>query len=147
MSDSVLRLFTLVAVICVGCQSTPDGRDGGAGMAGQAGGTSDSGVCRYNPLVSPTNCPTDAPTMCAGPAPSYSGSVAPTIATHCQPCHGAGGMAADVSFDSYAKFYAERRTALDLVTRCIMPPSCASQPTAAQRTALLQWLVCGAPDN
>ena len=148
LRDSVVtRLCPLLALLCVACTPTPTKGDGGAAMAGRAGTAADSGVCTYNPLLSPTDCPDDAPSACPDPAPSYKTSVAPMIVSHCRPCHGVGGQAADKPFDAYAKIYQVRRTALDRVKRCIMPPACASQPTAGQRHDFLQWLVCGAPDN
>jgi hypothetical protein len=36
---------------------------------------------------------------------------------------------------------------LGRVSRCIMPPICAAQPTSDERAKLLMWLVCGAPNN
>jgi hypothetical protein len=56
-------------------------------------------------------------------------------------------MAPDKPFESYAQVHKLVQTIPDRVRRCIMPLACAAQPTAAERGEIIQWLVCGAPDN
>jgi hypothetical protein len=36
---------------------------------------------------------------------------------------------------------------LNQVYACTMPPATAAKPTTQEREALLEWLVCGAPQN
>lgn len=140
------RLFLALALLCAGCgcsMKVPAGGNSGhdAGMASDA-------ACTYDPRVPPpANCPNDVPSACVDPAPSYRSTITAVIATRCQPCHRAGGLAPDKLFDTYAQVYKARTTMLNRVTRCIMPPACAPQPTPTERHDLLQWLVCDAPNN
>lgn len=166
------RTYAVLALLWLGCGSSParshqpdaspvgDGAaaqsdaarasDAGVPDAGDTGsGTApDAGICTYDPAAgAPADCPSDLPSMCGDPAPSYSGSVASIFDSECGACHRPGGMAADKPLDTYAHVYKIRTTVLNRLVRCIMPPACAPQPTSEQRHALLQWLVCGAPDN
>ena len=122
--------------------------DGGAGQSGADAGRADAGPCSYDPLAGArVDCPDDIPGGCPGPAPSYSAAVAPAVAKNCEPCHRAGGLAPDKPLHTHDQLFERRRTVLNRVSRCIMPPACAQQPSASERRDLLQWLVCGAPDN
>jgi len=158
----MLKWCALALATCLACKgggSAAGAGGSGGGHAGKGGSDAslpvdassdagDGGVCFYDPNAPPPdNCPDVLPSGCDGPAPSYKDSVAPTIATYCQPCHRSGGMAPDKPFDTYAHVYTYRRTMLDRVNRCLMPLSCAPQPTTAERQQLLQWLVCAAPQN
>jgi hypothetical protein len=155
----------LLCCLACGGKHGSTGGGGGSGHAGTGasgssgsgpslptdGGPMDATVCTIDLSATPADCPSDLPSACDAPAPSYKDAVSQTIAEVCQPCHRAGGLAADKPFDSYARVYARRRTILDLVNRCLMPPASAAcdaaQPSPAQRQELLQWLVCGAPQN
>ncbi|HEX4353498.1 MAG TPA: hypothetical protein VHZ95_11295 [Polyangiales bacterium] len=126
------------------------GANGTAGTSGGAGGTSDAvdaGICTYVPGNDPDNCPDDLPQNCPDPAPSYGSEVSTLISSYCVPCHRAGGLAADRQFGTYAVVFKDRIDMLSRLAKCEMPPSCAAQPTATERAALLSWLVCNAPNN
>ena len=80
---------------------------------------------------------TDIPTACpSGGAPSYSQSVAPIISAQCSGCH---------SFGGYASTAAKQSSILSRVGNCSMPQG--SSLSAADRATLLDWAVCGAPNN
>jgi hypothetical protein len=145
------RLFLPVVLLCAACGgSMSSSADGGTGKAGSGGSKpgADAG-CVYDPTVMPANCPHGLPTSCPDPtqAPSYGATVAPLIATYCQPCHRPGGMSADKPFESYAQVHQLLPTIQIRVRSCWMPLACAAQPTAAERGEILQWLVCGSPNN
>ncbi len=48
---------------------------------------------------------------------------------------------------TYAKVFSQRQAMLSQVAACLMPTAAAPALAAAQRSALLQYFVCGAPDN
>ena len=101
-------------------------------------------------LSAPATCPRDLPASCpptdAG-VPSYAGDIAPLMQKYCVPCHMAGGLASDRLLGDYPDLFSQRAAVLDQVYSCFMPPPDAGQPTESERVALLQWLVCHAPNN
>jgi hypothetical protein len=50
-------------------------------------------------------------------------------------------------FEEYDDVYSRRQTVLTRVYSCVMPPEGAASLTPEQRRTLLQWFVCGAPEN
>jgi hypothetical protein len=56
-------------------------------------------------------------------------------------------LAPDKPFGTYAQVSKLHVDILGRVSRCMMPPLCAAQPTPDERAKLLSWLVCGAPNN
>ena len=95
------------------------------------------------------SCPHGAPAGCAAP-PSYSQSIAPLVTRTCLPCHAPGGVASDRDLSMYAKLTRLETTVISQVNGCLMPPADAgpdAMMTAADRTELVQWFVCGAPNN
>jgi hypothetical protein len=94
-------------------------------------------------------CPNDLPSnaACATELPSYALDVAPIIEQRCATCHYPGnGQSGDV-FDEYDDLYSRRQTVLTRVYSCVMPPEGAADLTLQERRTLLQWFVCGAPEN
>jgi hypothetical protein len=99
-------------------------------------------------------CPPATPSSCPQ-TPSYSKDIAPLIERTCFPCHAPGGVAADRNFSSggvasYGAFVRLETTDFVQVSDCIMPPADAGPDAALSlqdRTELLQWFVCGSPDN
>jgi hypothetical protein len=144
----MLRAVVLLLLCCAGCASS-NAPDAGKPASDAGFGTPMlDAACTYDPNAGrSSDCPNDAPSGCPSAVPSYASTVAPVIEGYCQPCHRSGGMAFDRPFDTYARVYKVRGTILQRVSNCIMPPACAPQLGASQRRALLQWLVCGAPDN
>jgi len=92
-------------------------------------------------------CPNDLPSSCPSPAPSYSSAISSLISAYCLSCHSPGGQEAVIPFTSYQSVYIERSPILDQVYACNMPPTANLQLTAQERSQLLGWLVCGAPNN
>lgn len=94
-------------------------------------------------------CPNDLPddTACATRSPSYAEQTAAIIEQRCTICHFAGNTQSTQVFTSYADIFARKRGMLTQIYSCRMPPAASVQLTSDERSALLQWLVCGAPDN
>jgi hypothetical protein len=94
-------------------------------------------------------CPSVPATSCS-PMPSYASRIEPLLQERCTPCHFSGGVEDSYfDFSSYANVSALRTQIRTEVSGCIMPPptSASGQPTMDERTALLAWLACGAPNN
>lgn len=94
-------------------------------------------------------CPNDLPSddRCAQAAPSYATEVAQVIAQRCAACHYPDNPQSSQVFAELEDVQAARTTMLTLVYRCEMPPAAGAALSPEERGALLQWLVCGAPDN
>jgi uncharacterized membrane protein len=114
---------------CAG-DSQPDPPD----MAGAAG----DGAC-------PSDLPSDA--ACASEVPSYAREVAPMIEQRCATCHYRGNTQSEDVFAEYGDVYSSRQTVLTRIYSCVMPPEGAPPLTPEERRAVLQWFVCGAPEN
>jgi len=84
---------------------------------------------------------------CPSTPPSYQQTIAPIVNQRCVPCHHAGSTITKFDFSSYAVLYANRGSVLNQVYACVMPPEDAGQLSVDERTELLTWLVCDAPDN
>jgi hypothetical protein len=69
------------------------------------------------------------------------------IRESCTPCHAPGGQEANRLLTDYANAFANRGPALNQIHACRMPPRDAPPLGAAGRKVLLEWLVCGAPNN
>jgi len=93
------------------------------------------------------SCPNDLPASCPPGAPGYAATIAPLIQARCATCHALGGQAADRPLDTYDDVFARRGAVLNQVYGCRMPPAGAPQLIDDERSALLAWLVCGAPDD
>jgi|HubBroStandDraft_1064217.scaffolds.fasta_scaffold05509_4 hypothetical protein len=139
------RLFVALSVLA-GC-SDPPGNDPNVPDPTPDGTILDLEGTAVCPPATPSSCPQ---------TPSYSKDIAPLIVRTCLPCHAPGGVAADRSFSagpgmaSYANFLRLETTDFVQVAGCIMPPPDAGPDAALSlqdRTELLQWFVCGSPDN
>ena len=130
-TSASLLASSLLAAAALACSSSPPAT--GPGATADAGGG--QGACPVG-----NGCANGAA------APSYQGSVQPVMQQYCLPCHSPGGSG-PLDETSYANVYADRSPILDAVSGCVMPPSTAPQPSAAQRVLLIDWLECGAPNN
>lgn len=94
-------------------------------------------------------CPDDLPSEsdCSTALPSYQTDVAPLLGARCGACHTAGGIEASFLFTPYDRLFQQRRTVLNQIFTCAMPPACAHGLEPDERALLLQWFVCGALDN
>lgn len=94
-------------------------------------------------------CPDDLPSDadCAAAVPSYQADVAPLLSTRCGACHAVGGIEASFPLAPHSRLFAQRRTVLNQIFTCMMPPVCAHGLEPDERAMLLRWFVCGALDN
>ena len=108
-----------------------------------SGSNADDGYASCPPTTESTSCPSTPP--------SWSSEVQPIVNARCAlggQCHGAGGTEeAAYNFTSYSGVKKNYITMEAEVAGCLMPPSDAVPPTAAEWVTLLQWFECGAPDN
>ena len=98
---------------------------------------------------------------CSGTAPSFSTDVNPNVfMAFCVTCHSPTGVEPSMPLTSYQQIYgANGQEATEIFTQvfenCMMPPSNAPAQLAdadggdalGPRQTLLDWLVCGAPNN
>ena len=110
----------------------------GAAACSSASGSPD-------PVDSGASCP-NPPNGCSMPVPSYSAVIEPILEQNCIPCHGPTGSAgySEATYELVAK---QKEPIQDWVAGCGMPPSSYPPLTVEQYNALLDWLICGAPDN
>jgi|ERR1035438_3036763 uncharacterized membrane protein len=108
----------------------------------------DAVVC--DPPVNPT---------CPGTAPSFASDVYPNVfVPFCVSCHSSTGVESKTPLTSYQQIYVQAGAIITQVfENCAMPPSNEPQLTddadggdaaaLGARQTLLDWLVCGAPNN
>jgi hypothetical protein len=109
----------------------------------------------YPPAVTPAvqdggntqTCPRDLPASCPADAPGYDGGVSIVVQDNCLMCHSPGGVSQDIPLGTYAQLYGRRTDVLGQVYNCLMPQAPKPPLPAADRKALLGWLVCGAPND
>jgi hypothetical protein len=92
-------------------------------------------------------CPNDLPAACPSPAPSYAAEVGAIIQTRCASCHAPGGQEASMPLVTYEQIQRRSASMLTQVYACRMPKAGAPPLADAERKALLEWLVCRAPNN
>ncbi len=109
-----------------------------------------SGACKFE--APPASCPTAAPSF------GTSGNQGATainqiIQSSCavSNCHAPTGTESKVPFQTYAEILsAVQATSFSFVSyisNCRMPPAGYPQLSAGDRTSLLTWITCGAPNN
>jgi len=102
-----------------------------------------------DPKYANPSCPDDLPSSCPGTVPSYATDVAPIVNGVCAAmCHAPGGIAQNRPLGDYNGLFALKDAVLNQVSVCNMPPADANpQLGEADRSTLLAWIVCGAPNN
>jgi hypothetical protein len=83
-------------------------------------------------------------------APSFSSTIEPLVQRTCAGCHGPGGVAADRDLTTYANIAKLEVTELVQLYSCQMPPADAGPDamlSLPEREAMMQWFICGYPDN
>jgi hypothetical protein len=91
-------------------------------------------------------CSPDVPDACPSPVPSYATEVVPILVAKCNGCHTGGDGPWPLT--NHADVLHWRTQVLNELANCTMPPPMdTSRLTARERTMLIDWLVCGAPDN
>lgn len=117
-----MRLGALALVLLVlGCTTSP--------------GTNDAAMC------------TPVTAGCPSTPPSYASDIAPLIGSRCVVCHFPGTTIAPSDLSTYDQVRRQGGTALGMVQSCLMPPPDAGVLGEAERTELVEWLRCGAPNN
>ncbi|HTQ05038.1 MAG TPA: hypothetical protein VMI54_14335 [Polyangiaceae bacterium] len=102
------------------------------------------------PASTPPDCKAGLPTKdaCATNAPSYATDIAPLVEARCLGCHFKGNPNSSVVLETQAEMSQQTQLVETQIYRCEMPPADGGIPlTDTERTELLQWLVCGAPNN
>jgi uncharacterized membrane protein len=84
---------------------------------------------------------------CPATVPSYATTIHPILVSTCATCHYPDSPYAESSLVTYEDVNLAYGAALGQVSACLMPPRGQMQLTDEQRTALLDWLACGAPEN
>lgn len=125
----------LLGAVASCSEAGPSSPGGMAGGGGEGNGDDD--------------CPSDLPsdTACASEVPSYEREVASIVERRCATCHYPENTQSQQVFAVHDDLYSSRQTVLTRVYGCVMPPTGAPSLTPEERRALLQWFVCGAPDN
>jgi len=95
------------------------------------------------------NCPNDLPSSCPSPAPSWSQQVQPVFNARCTFCHNPNGANPTLLFTDWSQVHGDRGAILTQLYACKMPPpdGGVAPPMGPDRALLLNWLVCGAPNN
>ena len=91
-------------------------------------------------------CAHELPT-CPSSPPSYQQTIAPIIQQKCVTCHYPGTVAAKGDFSTYPNVKANFGSMLNQTYSCLMPPANGAPLTTDERTQLLEWFVCSAPNN
>jgi hypothetical protein len=86
--------------------------------------------------------------VCAPPIPSFANDLTPLFDAKCNTCHD-GMPGSPWPLTNYDDVSAWAVTVLSDIVACTMPPADAGAPelTEAERATLIDWLVCGAPNN
>jgi hypothetical protein len=85
---------------------------------------------------------------CPSSPPSWASEVQAIINLRCNACHGVGGIEQSKwNFSTYQGVHNNFGSVLNQIYGCTMPPADAAAPTPDERLALLEWLVCRAPNN
>jgi hypothetical protein len=88
------------------------------------------------------------PRACPPTVPSFAMDIAPLIARRCRPaCHEPGGVSEAQTLTTYAQVFAKRGTVLTQFLYCKMPPPPVPALPPEEGAQLLDWLICGSPNN
>ncbi len=86
------------------------------------------------------------------PVPSWSKDIQPIVNQTCAPCHFPGGQALlmkpSLNYSTYAGFHLAGTTLESQLLTCAMPEAGGNAPlTTAEGDMILNWIVCGEPNN
>jgi hypothetical protein len=96
-----------------------------------------------------TSCGATLPSGCTV-VPSFSATIEPLVERTCATCHSPGGVAADRDLTTYKNIAELETTELVQLYSCQMPTADAGPDamlSLAEREEMLQWFICGFPDN
>lgn len=140
-----LAALAALAVATAGCSSGSSGSpDGGtatsyAAVLGYDGGPIDLATWGE------TTCAAPAPTACAAPTVRWA-DVEPIFEQSCTPCH-SGAAGGPWPLSQWVDVAAWADSITPDLTNCTMPPLDGGVPmTSGERTAVLGWLACDAPE-
>jgi len=108
-----------------------------------------SGACKFE--APPGRCPPVAPSF--GASNQGATAINEIIQSSCalSTCHAPMGTESKVPFQTYSEIQsAVQATSFSFVSyisNCRMPPAGYPQLSAGDRTSLLTWIACGAPNN
>jgi len=123
-----LPLLALLLLAIAACGGTSPADDGGAGGAGGE-------TCR--PVTTPPACPDPVPTW---------DDVQPVLEANCRSCH-SGDPSGPWPLDTYAHVADWQHEIRAFVSTCAMPPPDSGEVVPEDdRTLLLAWIACGAPE-
>jgi hypothetical protein len=108
-----------------------------------------AGALAAEDAASAVSCSASIPKNCPS-APSYANEIEPLVKRTCVTCHAINGSASDRDLSTYKNLTKLETTSLVQVADCLMPPSDAGADamlSPEERTELLQWFVCGSPNN
>jgi hypothetical protein len=94
-------------------------------------------------------CPANLPDSsgCPDSAPSYATEIRPLVDLRCIGCHYEGNRNSKQVLETYEQLRASVSLIEKEVYHCEMPPSGEPPLSESERRTLLEWLVCGAPNN
>lgn len=134
-------LFLAGFAIAISACTTDEANDPNAPDYAGALAAEDAAVVANCSASIPKNCPS---------APSYANEIAPLVNRTCDTCHSINGSASDRDLTTYKNLTKLETTSLVQVADCLMPPSDAGADamlSSDEREELLQWFVCGSPNN
>jgi hypothetical protein len=139
----ILAGFTIVIFFAIGILActTTEGNDPNVPDYAGALAAEDASLTAACSVSIPKSCPS---------APSYANDIAPLVKRTCDSCHSVNGSASDRDLTTYKNLTKLETTSLVQVADCLMPPSDAGADamlSPGDRTELLQWFVCGSPNN
>ncbi|MGH7438724.1 MAG: hypothetical protein ACRENE_23805 [Polyangiaceae bacterium] len=145
--------MTCLAFVAVACANGGGGGDGFSAIpdaasesaSSQDGQPEDGASEAEDGAADAAVCDRHLPTCPTSP-PSFKNDVEPLFMGLCAPCHYAGSTIARTSLTTYTQIYADRGSVLNEVYSCRMPPPPPMIPPA-ERSTILTWLECGAPNN
>jgi hypothetical protein len=148
------RFVAWVTVACaytgVAClEACMEGEPATPGLPGVDASLSDNPSDGGAESATVTACPEGGYPDCPSPPPSWATQVRGIVDVGCAPCHFNGGTGTGLG-DDFSTTRGLRHTlttALTDLQRCTMPPSGSAVLSLADRETLMEWLVCGAPDD
>lgn len=88
------------------------------------------------------------PSECSGVVPSYTSDVSPIIAARCAICHKQDDPSGAWPFETHDDISDWRSSILAELRSCSMPPPDSGKALPeSERALLVNWLICGAPEN
>ena len=91
-------------------------------------------------------CTASVSSSCPG-SPGFQARILPIFQRGCVACHAPGGREASRPLTTHGEIFPRRSSVLSQLASCAMPPPDGAPISDADRKLVLDWLVCGAPDD